>query len=72
MHILPAPDVVTHVFMLFRRVRSDYVGLWEQAATRATEEEGTTFLTRVVGVDALWASDLTLFHMLEWGGMQVE
>ena len=27
MYILPMPDVVTRIFMLFRRVRSDDVGL---------------------------------------------
>ena len=58
-HILPAPDVVTRVFMLFRGVRSDDVGLWAQTATRATEEDGATFWTKVGCVDGVRVSDHT-------------
>ena len=72
MRVSPAPDVVTRIFMLFRGVRSDDVGLWAQAVARATEEDGATFWTKVVGVDAVRASDHTLFRVLEWGGMKVE
>jgi hypothetical protein len=72
MLISPAPDVVTRVFMLFRGVPADDVGLWEAAAGRATAEDGATFWTKVVGVDAVRASDRTLFRVLEWGGMEVE
>ena len=43
MHISSAPDVVTHIFMLFRGVHSDDVGPQAHAATRATEEDGATF-----------------------------
>ena len=70
MRVSPAPDVVTRVFMLFRGVRSDDVGLWAPAAARATAEDGATFWTKVVGVDVR-ASDRTLFRVLEWGGMEV-
>jgi hypothetical protein len=52
LRISPAPDVVTRVFMLFRGIRSDDVGLWASAAARATAEDGATFWTKVVGVDA--------------------
>jgi hypothetical protein len=72
MHISPVPDVVTRIFMLFCGVCSDDVGLWAQAAARATEEDGATFWTKVVGVDVARVSDRTLFRVLEWGGMEVE
>ena len=72
MHVSPAPDVVTRVFMLFRGVRSDNVDLWASAAARAIAEDGATFWAKVVGVDAVRASDCTLFRVLEWGGIEVE
>jgi hypothetical protein len=72
MRISPAPDVVTRVFMLFRGVCAEDVGLWAPAAARATAEDGATFWTKVVGVDSVRASDHTLFRVLEWGGMDVE
>jgi hypothetical protein len=72
MRISPTPDVITRVFMLFRGVRPDDVGLWAPAATRATAEVGATFWTEVVGVDAVRASDRTLFWVLERGGMEFE
>jgi hypothetical protein len=43
MRVSPAPDVITRVFLLFRGVAADYLGLWEQAATRATAEDGAAF-----------------------------
>ena len=72
MRILPAPDVVTRIFMLFRGVPMDDVNLWAPAAARASAEDGATFWTKVVGIDAVRASDRTLFRVLEWGGMEVE
>jgi hypothetical protein len=72
MLISPAPDVVTRIFMLFRGVPTDDVSLWAPAAARASAEDGATFWTKVVGVDAVRASDHTLFRVLEWGGMEVE
>ncbi|KAH9960153.1 hypothetical protein BC827DRAFT_1209480 [Russula dissimulans] len=73
MRVSPTPDVVTRVFMLFRGVAPGDLGLWEQAAARATAEDpdGATFWTQVVGVDAARASDRGLFRVLEWGGMEV-
>jgi len=73
MRISPTPDVVTRVFMLFRGVALGDLGLWEQAAARAAvaAEDGATFWAQVVGVDAGRASDRGLFHVLEWGGMEV-
>ena len=55
MRVSPAPDVVIRVFMLFRGVHSDNVGAWASAAARATAEDGATFWTKVVGVDAVRA-----------------
>ena len=72
MRVSPTPDVVTRVFMLFRGVRTDDVPLWEPAAARANAEDGATFWSDVVGVDAVRASDRSLFRVLEWGGMEVE
>ena len=72
MRVSPAPDVVTRVFMLFRGVAADDLELWEQAAARASAEDGATFWTQVVGVDMARASDRGLFRVLEWGGMEVK
>ncbi len=62
MRILPTPDVVNRLFMLFRGVCSDGVGLWAPAAARTTAEDRPTFWTEVVGVDAVRTSDRTLFR----------
>ena len=72
MRVSPAPDVVTRVFMLFRGVAAEDLGLWEQAAARATADNGATFWAQVVGVDLERASDRGLFRVLEWGGMEVK
>ncbi|KAF8501424.1 hypothetical protein F5888DRAFT_1609144 [Russula emetica] len=72
MCISPTPDVVTRVFMLFRGVHLNDVGLWAPAATRTAAEDSATFWLNVVGVDAICASDHMLFQVLEWGGMKVE
>jgi len=72
MRISPTPDVVTRVFMLFRGVHPDDVGFWAPAAARAVAEDGVTFWTNVVGIDAARASDRSLFRVLEWGGLEVE
>ncbi|KAI9432865.1 hypothetical protein F5148DRAFT_121616 [Russula earlei] len=57
--------------MLFRGVASGDLGHWEEAAARATVEDGATFWARIVGVNAVQASDRGLFRVLEWGGMEV-
>jgi len=72
MRVSPVPDVVTRVFMLFRGVAKDDLGLWSQAVARATAEDGATFWTQVVGIDAGRASDCGLFRVLEWGGMEIK
>lgn len=64
MRISPAPDVVTRAFMLFRGVAPGDLGLREQAAARATSEDGgAMFWPRIVGVDLARAA---------WSGMEVE
>lgn len=70
MSISPTPDIVTRVFMLFCGVRSDDMVRWAPAITRAKDD--ATCWTKVVGVDAERASDVTLFRVLEWGGMEVK
>jgi len=72
MRVSPVPDVVTRVFMLFRGVAKDDLGLWCQAAARATAEDGATFWAQVVGVDTVRAWDGGLFRVLEWGGMEIK
>ena len=72
MRISPTPGVVTRVFMLFRGVRPEDVAFWAPAAARAAADDGATFWSNVVGIDAVRTSDRTLFRVLEWGGMEVE
>ncbi|KAI9453251.1 hypothetical protein BJY52DRAFT_1289875 [Lactarius psammicola] len=72
MHITPAPDVVTRVFMLFRGVPAGDLGLWETASARAAGSDGARLWADVVGVDAARAADSGLFRVLEWGGMEVQ
>jgi hypothetical protein len=69
MSILPTPDVVTRVFMLFHCVPSDEVAHWLRAVKVFFADE--THWTEVVGVDAAHASNPELFRVLEWGGMEV-
>jgi hypothetical protein len=72
MHIAPAPDVVTRIFMLFRGVPACDLGMWEAASSRASAADGATFWADVVGVNAVRAADRRLFRVLEWGGMEVQ
>jgi hypothetical protein len=72
MRVSPVPDIITRVFMLFRGVRLDNVGVWASVVARATVEDGAAFWMKVVCVDAVRASDHTLFRVLEWGGIEVE
>ncbi|KAH9060144.1 hypothetical protein EDB87DRAFT_1790311 [Lactarius vividus] len=72
MRIVPAPDVVTRVFMLFRGVSMSDLGLWEAASARAVDADVARSWAGVVGVDAVRAADSGLFRVLEWGGMEVQ
>ncbi|KAK0184726.1 hypothetical protein F5146DRAFT_1073457 [Armillaria mellea] len=66
----PKPDVVTRVFMLFKRVCEDELDEWEGAASRASENVDTW--KDVVGVDVDGMKNEALFRVLEWGGMEVK
>ncbi len=58
--------------MLFCGVAPGDLGLWTQAAARATTEDGATFWAQVVGVDSVRAADRGSFRVLEWGAMEVK
>ncbi|KAK0437628.1 hypothetical protein EV421DRAFT_2038130 [Armillaria borealis] len=66
----PKPDVVTRVFMLFRRVCEDELDEWEGSLSRASEN--VEVWKDVVGVDCDGMKDEALFRVLEWGGMEVK
>ncbi|KAG1736357.1 hypothetical protein EDB19DRAFT_1721864 [Suillus lakei] len=67
--ISPQPDVVTRVFMLFRGICKDQLADWSEAQIQA--EKDVAWWADVVGVDLARASDMALFRVLEWGGMEV-
>ncbi|KAG1812598.1 uncharacterized protein BJ212DRAFT_459416 [Suillus subaureus] len=67
--ISPQPDVVTRVFMLFRGIPKEHLANWSNAQTQA--EKDVAWWVGVVGVDPARAGDVTLFRVLEWGGMEV-
>ncbi|KAF8994267.1 hypothetical protein BDZ89DRAFT_1085267 [Hymenopellis radicata] len=70
MDVNPIPDVVTRVFLVFRKVASDDLGDWEGARERALED--VDFWRDVVGVETRERQeDPALFRVLEWGGMEV-
>ncbi|KAG2152605.1 uncharacterized protein EDB93DRAFT_254693 [Suillus bovinus] len=69
LHISPQPDVVTRVCMLFKGIRQEHLANWANAQMRA--EKDVDWWVDVVGVDPARASDVTLFRVLEWGGMEV-
>ncbi|PBK61377.1 ubiquitin-domain-containing protein [Armillaria solidipes] len=66
----PKPDVVTRVFMLFKRVCEDELDEWETSLSRASEN--VEVWKDVVGVDCDGMKDEALFRVLEWGGMEVK
>ncbi|KAG2031489.1 ubiquitin family protein [Suillus americanus] len=67
--ISPQPDVVTRVFMLFRGICKEHLVDWSNAQMRVEKDVG--WWADVVGVDLSSASDMALFRVLEWGGMEV-
>ncbi|KAI0088381.1 hypothetical protein BDY19DRAFT_994282 [Irpex rosettiformis] len=69
MTVSPIPDVVTRVFMLFRGIEENNLVDWEDAHARATAD--VSFWTEVVGVSVDKASDVGLYRVLEWGGMEI-
>ena len=66
--ITPTPDIVIRVFMVFCGVEDD-IREWTSAVERA--EEDVMFWRDVVGIDVKAAQDVSLFRVLEWGGMEV-
>jgi hypothetical protein len=64
--VVPAPDVVTRVFLLFGGVAAGTSAEWAGAAARAHDVDWKT----IVGVTD-GAFDETRFRVLEWGGMEV-
>lgn len=71
--IVPAPAVVTRVFMLFKGVPEDSLADWPHARSLFASGERGSFerWADVVGVDLGRALDERLFRVLEWGGMEV-
>ncbi|KAG2116999.1 uncharacterized protein F5147DRAFT_811009 [Suillus discolor] len=69
LRISPQPDVVTRVFMLFKGIRKEDLANWTNAQIQA--EKDVAWWVDVVGVDPARAGDVTLFRVLEWGGMEV-
>ncbi|KAG2136981.1 uncharacterized protein EDB93DRAFT_1253836 [Suillus bovinus] len=67
--ISPQPDVVTRVFMLFKGICEEDLVNWASAQDQA--EKDVAWWVDVVGVDPARAGDVTLFRVLEWGGMEV-
>ena len=67
--ILPAPDIITRVFMLFRGVDEGLLSDWPQAQDRA--HRSADFWKGVVGINYERSMDESLFRVLEWGGMEV-
>jgi hypothetical protein len=68
--IVPVPDVVTRVFMLFKGVAEHSVETeWPKAVACAKKD--VAWWQDVVGVYWEQVSDPRLFRVLEWGGMEV-
>lgn len=63
--VTPTPDVITRVFLLFKRVGKDQ---WQEARMRSVRPQDWC---GIVGVERERASDKDLFRVLEWGGMEV-
>lgn len=67
--IVPAPDIVTRVFMLYKGVEENALLDWSSARARAADD--VAWWKDVVGVNVDRARDARLFRVLEWGGMEV-
>ncbi|KAG1771172.1 hypothetical protein EV702DRAFT_1034180 [Suillus placidus] len=67
--ISPQPDVVTRVCILFKGICKEHLGNWANAQMQA--EKDVAWWVDVVGVDPARAGDVTLFRVLEWGGVEV-
>ncbi|EEB97535.1 hypothetical protein MPER_03123 [Moniliophthora perniciosa FA553] len=62
--VVPAPDVVTRVFILFKGVDASDIDTWSVSAD-------VTFWCDVVDVDLEKALDARLFRISEWDGMEI-
>ncbi|KDR73266.1 hypothetical protein GALMADRAFT_125361 [Galerina marginata CBS 339.88] len=69
LEVLPSPDVVTRVFMVFQGITDEDLPQWSAATSKA--EADLSWWREVVGVDLERALDEKLFRVLEWGGMEV-
>jgi len=69
LEVLPRPDVVTRIFMLFKGIGTEDVGEWDASQKRA--EEDVHRWIDVVGVDVQRTIDTQLFRVIEWGGMEL-
>ncbi|KAG2113793.1 uncharacterized protein F5147DRAFT_787794 [Suillus discolor] len=69
LNISPQPDVVTRVCMLFKGICKEHLANWPNAQMQA--ENDVAWWAGVVGVDPTRAGDVTLFRVLEWGGVEV-
>ena len=70
MKILPTPDIITRVFMLFKGVdEGPLLSDWPQAQDRA--HRSADFWKDVIGINCERSMDESLFRVLEWGGMEV-
>ena len=67
LEVIPSPDVVTRVMMLFRGVAAAEIDRWAAAKERV----GNVDWASVVGVDVEAPLDASRFRVLEWGGMEV-
>ncbi|KAG8951145.1 hypothetical protein FRC00_007415 [Tulasnella sp. 408] len=66
--IIPRPDVVTRIFMLFQGVKASDISHWQPAESRASESP--ELWRQVVGLEDKEV-DANAFRVVEWGGMEV-
>ncbi|KIY48347.1 hypothetical protein FISHEDRAFT_65848 [Fistulina hepatica ATCC 64428] len=67
--IIPTPDVVTRIFMLFKGIEDVSIGEWQNARERASHD--ITFWKDLVAVDVEATTDAKKYRVIEWGGMEV-
>ncbi|KAH6917586.1 hypothetical protein BKA70DRAFT_1139198 [Coprinopsis sp. MPI-PUGE-AT-0042] len=67
--VLPKPDVVARIFMLFQGVEECDVEHWPEAAQRVSQP--VQKWQDVVGIDPSRVCDTTLYRVIEWGGMEI-
>ncbi|CAE7142219.1 unnamed protein product, partial [Rhizoctonia solani] len=68
LNIIPIPEVVTRVFMLFRGVEGSEIELWDDAAEMGRMD--ASVWRDFVRIDTTKVHDKSLFRVLEWGGME--